>query len=226
MSLLSKFGIRASTVVEEPLLWGETLLKTTNAYSSLVKVNGVPFTENENYMSGNYRTVARLENYIGNTLGISRTRWNQISYASTQRGYIVSGTQTYTLTGLPPSGYYILFGFEGGGLTSSAIIGDFRINFGGVFRTMQECVDAGFIEPMVLLSSSRGNQYIWTTLLPLLDGGNTNSFSYPTARLLLKLKPGQSFTQFRLYANKSFNTSYDGYEVYSYNPSQVEITVL
>lgn len=160
---LVNYGVKTKRKIPVPAIdYGASLLLTSNAYGSLLKINGEPVSLPQNFQAGNYFTVEKINfEYLPTTLELPPTFHHAVSNSGTNRGYILNGLNTYTLASTPPSGYYGILYFEGGGLTTSASLTNLKLNFGGsTFRTFEEAVNNNLIEPMVLISSSRGNQFI------------------------------------------------------------------
>lgn len=205
----------------EDLIWqkainynyGDGSLNTVSlGYEGVLLLNGTPVDHsNGSYYSGNFRAYGADTQGNSNTL---RPLLEALRTSSVSRTYITSGTVTYTLSvDASEQDMTLWLCVFGSGMTTSAYIGSLKFNVDGAFYTLSEMVSNGFIKPLVIMASSASNgKYYWNNLFNLYTGGKTASGNYAALDLVFMLNKGHKITQFQLYANKKFNTTYDGWQ--------------
>lgn len=205
----------------EDLIWQKTInynygdgsLNTVSlGYEGVLLLNGAPVDHsNGSYYSGNFRVYGADTQSNSNTL---RPLLEALRTSSVSRTYITSGTVTYTLSvDASEQDMTLWLCVFGSGMTTSAYIGSLKFNVDGAFYTLSEMVANGFIKPLVIMASSASNgKYYWNNLFNLYTGGKTASGNYAALDLVFMLNKGHKITQFQLYANKKFNTTYDGWQ--------------
>lgn len=208
----SMFTDITETTVDSGYDYGDGSLNTVSlGYEGVLLLNGAPVDHsNGSYYSGNFRVYGADTTSNSNTL---RPLIAALKTSSISRTNVKSGTVTYTLSvDASEQDMTLWLCVFGSGMTTSAYIGSLKFNVDGAFYTLSEMVSNGFIKPLVVMASSASNgRYYWNNVFNLYTGGQTASGSYAALDLVFMLNKGHKITQFQLYANKNFNTTYDGW---------------
>jgi uncharacterized protein (TIGR02145 family) len=187
------------------------------AYPSGIPADGMISAGNHNFNTNvlHGATSSVRNNVVQNTIG---------------RGfaYIYSGTQTYSMATPISLNSWSHVLIRGGGMTTNVYVGSFNFVFeNGAVLTPQNAINQGYIEPLVLFNSSASSSiYIWQNVINLYNGGNTDTKSYPEARITFKVKNVSRITALRFYSNQNFSTTYDGLSVISYGGMDLSVSPL
>ena len=100
--------------------------------------------------------------------------------------------------------------------TAEEIIEATRVASDGNTYTLRDAVNNSYIEALVLCASTNGSysQYIWTSIMGIIDGGTSGTANYPCANIFFKVKDKSVFTGISFNTNKDWNTTYDGVKAY------------
>lgn len=218
--------------VFEAYNYGDGHLNTVqNGYNGVVKVNGTPrWVSGTKILNGNY--AGYYENGYKGTVdaltGPLQSYYDApgtVFTAVTSRGYIYAGDNIYSFPAINTESTIGIVIF-GGGWTTDVQIADFYLRINGITYTLQNAVNNGLIKPLVLLTSqSWSSPYIWGNLFNMYTGGATNLSTYPVCNITFMTNGTNSIDGFNLYANKAFNTTYDGYWVYKTDINNFRMTI-
>lgn len=130
---------------------------------------------------------------------------------------VTSGVNTVPLTSNLPVGKFCVVDWHGASYTTSIYLTLFKLSFGGALKTLQEAVNEGLIEPMVLMNSYEpaGSSYVWTNFMNMYTGGQTSQNSYPRGCIAFVPKV-DTISGFVFTTNKAWTLSYADGVVLSY----------
>lgn len=115
------------------------------------------------YYNGNYDCPRSLYTIFSNNAQTVKSKQS-----------LVSGTNSFT--GLNLTNSWIYLGVHCGGHTTGISVGDLKLTFIGTSYNLQTSVSNGFIEPLVVCSSSSwSDAYIFNSVNNLITGRNNNS---------------------------------------------------
>jgi len=184
-----------------------SLNETPNGYTNSIYSGGALWSQVLTYAMGNCYNARFLT-------GTTRKVLTRIEiYGQFQTVY--SGLNTYTLTEPTSSSKWIKIFIRAGGMTTGVYVGSLKIEIHGIMHTLKEAVEQSHIEPLVLtFSGANSGPYYLPNFHLIYSGGTTGSGNYPDNDILLKTK--EPITAVQFYANRAFNTTYDGLAVYQY----------
>lgn len=190
-----------------------TLLDYPELYSNFDATNPITQTSNiDNYYYGNYKYAWSFWSLKG---GIST---NPILTSGTVNDYltpVTAGINTNTFV-TPVKNDWITVWWRAIGATTDVNLSHFLLEFSDTTtQTIQEAVDSGYIEPLVIYSSGMelGEDYTWHNIGEMINGGATENRNYPQAILMLKVSNKIPLTGITFETNRDWVTPNDGFVV-------------
>ncbi len=114
---------------------------------------------------------------------------------------------------------WIVFKIESGLFTVQVGISNLKLNYNNdITLTLEESVKNGYIEPLVIVSStSASSKYRkWNKFYDIVGGGSTENSDYATGHIMFKLKNKSELKSIQLTSSKDFNSRGDGISIFEY----------
>ncbi len=204
-----------------PPVYGTSILSNyADLYSSFDSKNPIKRIDGswEVYSYGNYKNAWSF--WQTQVLNHSRQIESHDSGTNSSNEYnfalITAGNYNNTFT-TPVQNNWVSIWLRANGMTSSAYWSNFKLNFSnGNSVTVQQAVNSGYIEPLVLYSSGspQSDSYTWKNIGNFINGGQTDTASYAQALIMLRVTDKVALTGISFYTNKSWNATYDGLAVH------------
>jgi hypothetical protein len=188
----------------------------SNIYGTWTIPNAVVNNGTDNFFTGNYSFPRTLF-----SANLPFRILNVINIPAQSVQYIYSGTNTYTFRDVSRKNNWTAVKLRGGSSTINIVIGSFRLVFiNDVEYTLAEAVNFGYIEPLVICSSSVSNSelYIFSSVSNVISGGNTSNGNYAELSIQYKTK-NIPVKAIKFSSSVNYNQTSDGLIIREFNPT-------
>ena len=135
-----------------------------------------------------------------------------------------SGTNNYTFPSSISGEKTIFFQIRNGGGSADITVSGIKFNVNGSYYTLQQMVNNGYIEPLVLYGAFA--VYSDSVAINLYTGGSEGSGFYPDTFVLMTLKSGYTLRGFQAYQSSGSNTGTgDGYYMRVIDPNYMRVVL-
>ena len=191
--------------------YGTTLSTYSNLFSNFDPASPIQKTSSvDNYWHGNYGNAWSFwYDKISTNYPIINA-----DFLSNQLTPITMGSNVNTFTETVRNDWIVAL-FRAGAYTTSVYLSQLNLKFSdNTTKTIQQAVDSGYIEPLVIYSSAASNDaYTWKNIQNIITGGQTDTVSYPSVLIFLKVTNKSSLTGLSFYTNKEWGAPSDGFLV-------------
>ncbi len=201
----ANYGTEIST------LYSDVYIKNNEDSEQIIKASN----DDEAY-SGNY--------HYPNSLIAKMEQFGKSTSLSSQRP--LGGNNTFNLSQTSKD-KWILFRIGAGAYTTSVSISNILLDFvDNSSLTLKESVERGYIEPLVIASSSSwSSSYMWQNFYNVVDGGGSGTANYPTGFIIFKVKNKSPLKSIQMNSNKEFSSIYgDKITIYEYHDIDLSIS--
>ena len=142
----------------------------------------------------------------------------RLQYDNYPLAYVNSGNNTNNFSSAAQNQWVSLW-FRANGFTMNVYISNLNLKFAnGTTYTVREAFNQGYIEPLVLYESGQtaGRSYLWQGISNIIEGGSTQSASFPGAVVMFKVKNVSALTGVSFDTNIGWNSTYDGFVAFKY----------
>ena len=142
----------------------------------------------------------------------------RLQYDNYPLAYVNSGNNTNNFSSAAQNQWVSLW-FRANGFTMNVYISNLNLKFAnGTTYTVREAFNQGYIEPLVLYESGQtaGRSYLWQGISNIIEGGSTQSASFPGAVVMFKVKNVSALTGVSFDTNIGWNSTYDGFGAFKY----------